>query len=106
MTKDDFPLPLRNYITIDRAGDASFGYGYASGAAIAVIKIALTKLRDAGAQRRRAQILMLREIETLLADEIAEQELARRQWDEALQARLAALRAARLAGPSAEAPKP
>jgi hypothetical protein len=95
MTKDDYPLPLRNYIDIDRTGHASFEYAYASGALTCVIKHALDKVRATASRRGlRAQAAGLGELEIYLADAIAEQELARRQWAEVLETLLAARRAA------------
>lgn len=84
-TKADFPLPLQNYVDVDRDGHASFSYAYQTGALIATLDRA-KELADLVATQTRAadRIDALKRLQEYLGAWQEERALLDGQWKDYL----------------------
>jgi hypothetical protein len=88
-TKQDFDLPLRNYIEIDRNGYASFCYPYETGAFISIINHADGLAQEVLRSRGKYKTAAIKRLAGFIAESRADHELIHRQWDQVLEKRKA-----------------
>jgi hypothetical protein len=93
----EYPLPLRNFLEVDRDGYVSFCYPYKTGSLTSVLNTIGERMDKAMQRSGKERTAALKELKAFIATERAEDDLVSQQWTAEIEKRRAARDAVELA---------